>query len=180
MNGAVEAALLADGVAPDKLYPLDLDRAFAKIDSVKEHLVFWESGAESQQMFLQGEIVMGEVWHTRASVLERDTNGRVAWTWKQGNAAPAAWIIPKGNPAGAEWANRWIAHMQDPNLQIEAMKCFGQGPANPEASEIMAPDLRRLHPAHPDNFKLQIPLDSEYFAAHYDDALNGYLDLISA
>lgn len=180
MNGAVEAALLADGVPPDQLYPLDLDRAFDKIESIKDHLLFWGSGAESQQMFLQGEVVMGELWHTRSSQLEKDTQGRVAWTWDQGNAAPAAWIIPKGNPAGAEWANRWIAHLADPALQIGAMECFGQGPANPAANDIMPEELRRLHPALPENLSRQIPLDSEYFAAHYDDALNGYLDVISA
>lgn len=180
MNGALEGALLADGVAPDKVYPLDVDRALAKIESIKDHLVFWDSGAASQQMFTSGEVVMGNIWQTRAGLLEKDTKGRVKWTWKLGNAAPAAWIIPKGNPAGAEWANRWIANMQDPNLQIEAMKCFGQGPANPAASDLMTPELRRLHPAAPENLKQQVLLDSAYFAEKYDDVLNAYLDAISA
>ena len=34
--GVLEIALLADGVAPDKLYPLDLDRAFKKLDTIKK------------------------------------------------------------------------------------------------------------------------------------------------
>jgi putative spermidine/putrescine transport system substrate-binding protein len=180
MSGAPEAALMADGVPMEKVYPLDLDRAFKKIEEIKDHLVFWASGAESQQMFLQGEIVMGSIWHTRASVLERDTDGRIAWTWNQGNAGPAGWLIPKGNPAGREWANRWVAWMQDPKRQIEVMDCFGQGPANPAAADMMTPEQRRLHPAAPENLKQQIPINIEYFSEHYDEALNGYLDLISA
>ena len=180
MSGAVEAALLADGVPPDKLYPLDLERAFKKIQSIKDHLVFWGSGAESQQMFTQGEVVMGEIWHTRASVLERDTNGRVTFTWNQGNVAPGTWVVPKGNPAGGEWAMRWIASMQEPKRQIEALKCFGQGPANPATAALLPPELRRINPTEPENFKLQIPLDTYYFGEHYDDALNGFSDMISA
>jgi len=142
--------------------------------------VFWDSGAASQQMFTSGEVVMGNIWQTRAGLLEKDTKGRVKWTWKLGNAAPASWVIPKGNPAGAEWANKWIAHMQDPNLQIEVMKCFGQGPANPAAADLMTPEQRRLHPAAPENLEQQVLLDSAYFAEKYDDVLNAYLDAISA
>jgi len=178
--GSPECALMADGVAPDELYPLDLDRAWKKIESVKDHLVFWGSGAESQQMFLQGEVVMGNIWHTRASVLERDTDEKVKWTWDKGQAAPAGWLTPKGNPAGIEPAMQWVAAMQEPALQVAVMNCFGQGPANPAAADLMTPAERRLHPAAPENYKVQIPIDSEYYAVHYDQVLNEYLDLISA
>jgi len=178
--GSPEAALLADGVKPDELYPLDLDRAWKKIESIKDHLVFWGSGAESQQMFLQGEVVMGNIWHTRASVLERDTEGRVKWTWQDGQAAPAGWLTPKGNPAGNKAAMQWVAAMQEPALQVAIMNCFGQGPANPAAADLMTPAERRLHPAAPENYKLQIPIDSAYYADHYDTVLNDYLDLISS
>lgn len=33
--GVIEAALLADGVPPANLYPLDLDRAFKKLDTIR-------------------------------------------------------------------------------------------------------------------------------------------------
>ena len=39
-SGLLEAALLADGVPADKLYPLDLDRAFKKLDTIKD-LIMW-------------------------------------------------------------------------------------------------------------------------------------------
>lgn len=180
MNGALEAALLADGVPPEKIYPLDLDRALAKIEKIKDHIVFWDSGASSQQMFLDGEVVMGSIWQTRSQLIKQDTKGRVDWTFDQGNACPAGWLIPKGNPAGNEWGNRWLAHLQTPELQVEAMRCFGQGPANPKSYEIMSAEERAITPGTTENLKKQVPLDSEYFSAHYDDALNAFLDMISA
>ncbi|MDZ4736833.1 MAG: extracellular solute-binding protein [Rhodospirillaceae bacterium] len=180
MNGAPEAALIADGVPLDEVYPLDMDRALEKIDSISDHVIYWGSGAESQTMFLDEEVVMGNIWQTRATVLERDTGGRVTWSWDQAIAYPAAWIIPGNNPAGAEYANRWIAQMQDPELQIAVLDCYGQGPANPAAIDMMTPEQRRLHPAAPENLERQLVADSEYWAEHYDDVLNEFLDAISA
>ncbi|MFX5656770.1 extracellular solute-binding protein, partial [Acinetobacter baumannii] len=70
MAGALEAALLADGVALDQLYPLDVDRALKKIAEIKDHLVLWDTGASSQQLFRDGEVTMGQLWHTRANLLQ--------------------------------------------------------------------------------------------------------------
>ena len=44
-----EFALMADGVKPDELYPLDLARATKKLETIKDDIVFWTSGAESQE-----------------------------------------------------------------------------------------------------------------------------------
>jgi hypothetical protein len=60
------------------------------------------------------------------------------------------------------------------------MGCFGQGPANPAATDMMTPEQRRLHPAAPENLEKQVVADTYYWAANYDDVLNAYLDAISA
>jgi putative spermidine/putrescine transport system substrate-binding protein len=180
MHGALEAALLADGVPRDRLYPLDLPRAFRKIEEIKEHLVFWSSGMASQALFLEEDIVMGSLWHTRAALLEEDTHGRVGWTWKDGLLAAGSWIVPKGNPAGRDPAMRWIASMQEPARQIAMMDCAGQGPANPASIPLLDAAQRRLHPGAPDNRAQQVVMDDAYFASHYDEALAGYLALTGA
>ncbi|MER7876402.1 extracellular solute-binding protein [Streptomyces solisilvae] len=64
--GALEAALLVDGVAPDRLYPLNVDRALKKLTSVRSSLVFWDTGARSQQLLESGEVSMAMVWSGRA------------------------------------------------------------------------------------------------------------------
>jgi putative spermidine/putrescine transport system substrate-binding protein len=181
-NGALEAALLADGVSRKNLYPLDIERALRKIEDIKEHLIFWSSGAESQQMFLQKEIVMGELWNSRASVLNKDTNGRVDFTWNEGIVDTAGYVVLKGNPAGREWAMRWLAKLQDPDSQVELFRCIGTGCTNPASVNIIKdkyPELQRFNPSEPENYKLQIPLDYNYYADKYEENLDRYLDLIS-
>src|SRR5580700_1787510 len=66
----LEAALMADGVAPDELYPLDVDRAFKKLEQIKPYItVWWTSGAQSAQLLNDGEVDMVMAWNGRVSAL---------------------------------------------------------------------------------------------------------------
>ena len=76
LAGSLEAVLLGDGVDPAHLYPLDVKRAFALIKANKDQFLLWGGGAASQQLFRDGEVVMGILWNTRASVLDRETKGK--------------------------------------------------------------------------------------------------------
>jgi len=63
--GQIEAALLADGVAPDDLYPLDFDRALKKLDGIRDDLVYYETGAQQQQQIESGDVDMLIGWPGR-------------------------------------------------------------------------------------------------------------------
>ena len=80
--GAIEIALLADGVAPDQLYPLDLDRAFKKLDTIKDEIVWWSGGAQSQQLLASGEAPLGQFWNGRAFAVQ-ETGVNVGVSWEQ-------------------------------------------------------------------------------------------------
>jgi putative spermidine/putrescine transport system substrate-binding protein len=80
----VEIALLADGVAPDKLYPMDLDRAFRKLALEKSKIsAWWSSGAQSMQFARDQEVDMIALW-----------NGRIDGAIKAG--APFAYTYNQG------------------------------------------------------------------------------------
>ncbi|WP_163473705.1 extracellular solute-binding protein, partial [Klebsiella michiganensis] len=55
----IEAALMADGVAPEQLYPLDVERALRKLDTIKAQTIFWSTNSQSQQLFVDGEVNLG-------------------------------------------------------------------------------------------------------------------------
>ena len=75
-GGMFEFALMADGVAPRDLYPLDLPRATKKLDTIKDDIVFWNSGAESQELIGSGEVAMSMIWNGRG--LERQEHRQEA------------------------------------------------------------------------------------------------------
>lgn len=180
MNGMPEAALLADGVAPDKLYPLDVPRAMKKIEELKPHvLAFWGSGAETQQLLIEGEVSMGAIWNTRAQVITEDSEDRIKWTFDNALLGCSNWGVLKGNPAGTEAAMKFIAYAQDPQSQVELFKMFGNGPANPAAAALIPEDRKHLNCTDPANLPKQIMLSHEWYTDHYAATLEQYLTHIS-
>jgi putative spermidine/putrescine transport system substrate-binding protein len=179
LAGSLEAVLLADGVAPAQLYPLDVKRAFGLIRAHKDQFVLWGGGAASQQLFRDGEIAMGIIWCTRATVLDRETKGRLTWTWDQGIVAPGVPPVLVRNPGGpVVWD--FVASMQKPERQIELLRLLGNGPANPAAGAMLTPDLQKIDCGYESNYRRQIPISSDWYAQNYDKVQDDFLDLMSS
>jgi mannopine transport system substrate-binding protein len=91
-------ALMADGVAPDRLFPMDLDRAFKKLDAIKSDVkVWWKTGDQSQQIIRDGEVVMSYMWSGRAVTLKKQ-GVPLEVSWKQAVKDYATWGITKNAP----------------------------------------------------------------------------------
>lgn len=179
--GMWEAALLADGVPKDKLYPLDLKRAHDKIAAFKPNVVsFWGGGAASQQVMLNGDASMALIWSTRASLLDKDSNGQIKFTWNDGLVSPGALAVIKNNPGGTEEAMKFIASTSDPKKQLIMFDLLGQGPANPATDALIPDDQKKYNPVDPANFAKQVALDMPWYADNYSAALDAYTKIISA
>jgi putative spermidine/putrescine transport system substrate-binding protein len=179
--GMWEAALLADGVAPDKLYPLDLKRAHDKIAAFKGNVVsYWGGGAESQQVMLSGDAAMAIIWSTRASLLDKDSKGQIKFIWDQGLISPGALAVIKNNPGGKDTAMKFIASTSDPQKQLVMFTMLGQGPANPATDALIPADQKQYNPVDPANFKKQVALDMPWYAENYGAALDAFTKIISA
>jgi putative spermidine/putrescine transport system substrate-binding protein len=66
----LEWALIADGVPAAEVYkvlgtPEGVDRAFAKLDTIKSEIVWWEAGAQAPQLLADGQVVMTSAWNGR-------------------------------------------------------------------------------------------------------------------
>ena len=57
-DGTAEVCLLADGVAPDKLYPLDFKRANEKLESIRDHLLFYNQFPQVQQFLTSKSVAL--------------------------------------------------------------------------------------------------------------------------
>lgn len=174
----LELALLADGVAPEDLYPLDVERAFAKFDSIRDDLLFWTSGSQSQSLLRDGECVMGFLWSTRANMLDKETGGRIKYTFNKGLLQPGLWVVPKNNPAGDE-AFHAIASMQNPEEQVYVLEQMGNGPANPAAADMVPEKLRSANPASPENREVQAVLNADWYIENHRETYQAFLDRIA-
>jgi putative spermidine/putrescine transport system substrate-binding protein len=155
-NGMLEACMMAAGKDKDSVYPIDIDLAVGKLKEIKEYVIAWGSGSQSQELFRTGEVIMGDIWHTRANLLNQETNGDVTWTWEQGIVTAGMWNVPKNNPAGTKTAMDFIASSQDPEQQMVLFNAMGNGPANPAAAAQVPDDKKYIDPGQPENLAKQV------------------------
>ena len=164
-----EAALLADGVAPEDLYPLDIDRAFKKLDTIKDDIVFYETGEQQQQLVSSGEVPLIQAWNGRIYAAAK-AGQPVANEWNEHLVSYDQWIIPKGSPQ-ADNAQNWLAHyVKDLKGQAEYANATAYAPVSEGALEYVDPEVAKELPTYPENAaKMSVIVDYGYWAEHYDE-----------
>ena len=95
-NPLLECALLADGVAPDELYPLNVERAFDKIAEIEDDLVFWEAGSDSETQMASGEVDIIMAWNGRAYAAVSGQDAPFAGGEGESLLIYDALVVPKG------------------------------------------------------------------------------------
>jgi len=156
-------ALLADGVPRDRLYPLDIDRAFEKLDQIKPHVkVWWREGTQSQQLIRDGEVDMMSIWNARASELKQQ-GVPVEVVWNGAVRSTSTWSVLKGAP-NRKLAWELIAYASQAKPQADFAMLLPYGPANPGARALMPEARLRQTPAWPENEKVSFQHDATWIA----------------
>ncbi|MCA1971350.1 MAG: ABC transporter substrate-binding protein [Caenispirillum sp.] len=163
----LEMALLADGVKPAELYPLDVDRAFKKMEEIKPHIAtWWESGAQSVQLAKDGEVDMIAAWDGRLDSAIKD-GAAIDFTYNQGLLNADCLAVPKGAP-NKELAMQAIAKFVSPEQQAEITKHISYGPVNTKAFDtgrISEEAAQKINTA-PQNMDKQVVVDADWWGEH--------------
>ncbi|MER9319933.1 ABC transporter substrate-binding protein [Mesorhizobium sp. M0659] len=162
-EGPWEEALMADGVPTDKIYPMDVDRVFAKLDQIKPNIrKWWTSGSESQQLMRSG---VGEVMNSydgRAQLLI-DQGDPIEINRNQAKITWDYWVIPKGSP-NATNAQKFIEFATRADRQAAYAQLTNYGPTNLNAFKTIPDKLARKLASHPDYLKNSLRINSEWYA----------------
>jgi len=169
----IEQALMADGVPVDKLYPLDFDRAYKKLDTIKNKIdVWWTGGAQTSQLLKSGEVDLCATWNGRAQAAI-DDGAPVKIVWNQQLWSPEGWTILKGTPKG-DMCREFIKFATDPAKQAVFTKYLAYGPTHPDAYKSIPEERAKILPTHPDNIKSRAQADNEFWAKHKDKAVERF------
>lgn len=130
-GGVLEFALMADGVKPADLYTpkLDVERAIAKLDTIKDDIVWWESGAQSQELIGSGEVAMSMIWNGRGYSAKHTDNKPVEIQWNQQILTADYFVVPKGTP-NKQVAMEFIAWATCANNNAAVSNKIPYGPTN--------------------------------------------------
>jgi putative spermidine/putrescine transport system substrate-binding protein len=161
----LEAALLADGVARDKIYPIDVDRALKKLSELKPYIrLFWKTGGQSQQIMREKEADIGFVPGGRMMQLA-DQGVPVSWEWNDQVIVLDYWTILKGSK-NKDAAMKFIAFASDPKRQAAFAEWTNYGPANKKAYEHIKKEKAVLMPTFPENFAKGLVVNADWYAEH--------------
>jgi len=168
--GLLEFALYADGVAPEDMYPLDLDRAFDKLDTIRDSLIFAPTLGAASQMLVDGQAVMTQLVTARTITTVRDgVNLQPVWDFTSYGAGTLA--IPKGSP-NAELANEAIAAVLTEDSAIAYAERTGTAPAlvsvTPDEIDYDE-DAARFNIFSDEERGTIAPINEEYWAEHYEE-----------
>jgi putative spermidine/putrescine transport system substrate-binding protein len=162
----LEIALIADGVPADKLYPLDVDRAFRKLEEIKPNIAtWWTSGGQSAQLISDGEVDMIQAWNGRISAVQA-AGAPVAFDYNQGVLETNSLCVLKGTPHKAA-AMKFVNEAIDAKLQAALPMLIDYGPLNPEAFKtgIIPAERAAKLPSSPENLSRQALLSAQWWAS---------------
>ncbi len=131
-NANIEQALLADGVAVKDIYdvmstPEGIDRAFAKLDTIKDHVVFWSSGAKPLEFVKSGETVMALAYNGRigAAILGEGEPFVTMW---DGQVLEEEWLVMIKGTKNYDEALSFLIHASATEQQAGQAKYINYGP----------------------------------------------------
>ena len=177
----LEFALMADGVPSNKVYevlatPEGVDRAFAKLESIKGDVVWWEAGAQPPQLLADGEVAMTTAYNGRIFNAQAQENKPFVIVWDGQVWDIDLWGIPKG-AKNKDAAMEFIKFSTDTQRLADQAAWISYGPARQSSIPLigkhavakvpMAPHM----PTAPENFRTAVQNDFEFWA-DYQDELN--------
>jgi putative spermidine/putrescine transport system substrate-binding protein len=162
----LEFALLADGVKPADLYPLDVDRALKVVGRVKGQIVAFKGAADIQALIQQGELDMAFIPNGRVSkAIQAGANW--AYGWDASVSDTEWWVVVKGAPHAQE-AMKFINFAVQPEQQAELTRRIPYGPTNVDALKLLDPAVAKDLPSYPDNAKLGAVLNAKWWNENRD------------
>lgn len=151
--GTLEFALLADGVPKEELYPLDVERAFAVLESIRsDDTLFYEDSKQPVELVRTGQVGLASAWTVRTTL--PDVASLVHPQWNGGMISADAWVSPRGsenNDVAMSFIN--YATRAVPTANFSGRQPFG--PVNKDALALMRDDIVASLPNSPEHLEVQ-------------------------
>ena len=177
----LEWALLCDGVAKEDLYDVldedgGVDRALAKLDTIKDQVVWWSAGADTPQLLADGEVVMGSTYNGRLFSVIEEQKQPVAMLWDWQVFDFDGWIIPADLPEDRlARVMDFVKFATDTQRLADQAKYISYGPARASSQPLvsthadMGIEMGPHMPTNPANQKNFLVNNIEWWADNQDD-----------
>ncbi|MBE0554061.1 MAG: ABC transporter substrate-binding protein [Rhodobacteraceae bacterium] len=180
-KAVLELALMGDGVPASEVYalldtPEGVDRAFAKLDTIKDQVVWWEAGSQAPQLLADGEVAMTTAYNGRIFAAAMNEGKPFQIVWDGQIYENEMFVIPKGAPNMADALEFVKFATSTEGLRASAQQ-ISYGPARKSSMKeeilfkdgktVMAPHL----PTAPENMGNALETSAPFWVDH-DAELN--------
>ncbi|AWI84236.1 spermidine/putrescine ABC transporter substrate-binding protein [Alloyangia pacifica] len=177
----MEWALYCDGVAKDEIYdvlatPEGQDQALAKLDTIKDSVVWWSAGADTPQLLADGEVFMGSTYNGRLFSVIEEQDQPVAMMWDMQVFDLDGWIIPEGlDDAALARVKDFVKFATDTQRLADQAAYISYGPARQSSAPLVGQhadlgiDMAPHMPTDPANATNTLLYNYEFWADYRDD-----------
>ncbi|WP_375688120.1 extracellular solute-binding protein [Pseudooceanicola sp. LIPI14-2-Ac024] len=171
----MEWALLCDGVAKEDVYDVlateeGQEQALAKLDTIKDDVIWWSAGADTPQLLADGEIFMGSTYNGRLFSVIEEQNQPVAMMWDAQVFDLDGWIIPEGLPEDRlARVMDFVKFATDTQRLADQAKYISYGPARASSAPKVPEDMKQHMPTDPANAENTFLYNYEFWADYRDD-----------
>jgi putative spermidine/putrescine transport system substrate-binding protein len=163
-------ALIADGVPPDQVYPIDIDRAIRSLTKIKPKVVkWWETGAQPMQMLVDNEAPLATAWNGRVHSAQLEGKP-LEIVWNGGMLLNNAWLVPKGAPNLSN-AQKFIAFSSSAIAQARYSMLLPYGFTNVDSAQYIPEAILKTLPTAPENAKVLVPYQHEWWAENRPEVI---------
>ena len=175
----LEFALVGDGVPADQVYavlstPEGLEQAFRKLDTIKDQVIWWETGAQPPQMLADGEVLMSTGYNGRifsAQALEKQPLS-IVW---DGQVQGVGYLNIVAGAPNTELAKQFIAFASSTRSAANVASYISYGPVRRSAMALVGRHFEagvEMLPHLPNaaqNARNVVREDVEWWADNMDD-----------
>jgi putative spermidine/putrescine transport system substrate-binding protein len=169
----LEFALMADGVPADEVYDVlstdeGVDRAFAKLDTIKDQVVWWEAGAQPPQLLADGEVAMTTAYNGRLfdAIYNEAKPFVIVWDGQVWDLD--MWGMPVGaDGGGTAW--EFVKFSTDTQRLADQSNWISYGPARKSSMALVPEEIKPHLPTAPENFTNALQNDFEWWADNQDE-----------
>lgn len=177
----LEMALMADGVPAAEVYatlgtPEGVDRAFAKLDTIKKDVVWWEAGAQPPQLLADGEVTMSTAYNGRLFAAEVSEAKPFKTVWDGQVYEYDLFVIPKGAP-NLEAAMEFVKFATSTQALADQAKWIAYGPSRKSSAALVGlfndgkTEMAPYMPTNPANMTNALASSYDFWVDH-DGELN--------
>lgn len=171
-KATLEIALLADGVPPADVYralgtEAGVARAFARLDAIRDALVWWERGSQPVQWLASGEVALAAAYNGRIAAANALDGRDLGIVWRQHLSAMDSWVIMRGSPNRAQ-AVDFLRFAGQPEVQAALPRRIPYGVTARGADERLPREVLLRLPTAPAHAEGALRIDDRFWLDNID------------